>query len=170
AVTYALPLVQTTPRGQWDRSSQATVALMEQWLGEPLAEPIPLDEMVLRYLAAFGPASVMDVQAWCGLTRLKPVVEELRPRLVTFRSEDGRELFDLPEAPRPPEDTPAPVRFLPQFDNVLLSHAERSRVVTPAVRAHGIWLGRWVGSILVDGMAAAAWSIRRERASATLLV
>lgn len=170
AVTYALPLVQTTPRGQWDKSSRATVALMEQWLGGSLRKPMPLLEMVRRYLAAFGPASVMDVQAWCGLTRLKDTVEAMRPGLVTFRSEDRRELFDLPDAPRPPEDTPAPVRFLPQFDNVLLSHAERSRIITPEVKGQRTWLDRWVGSILVDGMVAAAWTLRRGKRQATLVV
>lgn len=170
AVTYILPLVQTTPRGQWDRRSRATVALIEQWTGQPVREPIPLDRMVLRYLAAFGPASVMDVQAWCGLTRLKPAVEELRPQLLAFRSEDGRELFDLPDAPRPDEDTPAPVRFLPQYDNVLLSHAERSRMNDTRVKPSNIWLDRWVGPLLVDGLVTCAWTLQREQEHTRLVV
>jgi hypothetical protein len=121
--------------------------------------------MVLRYLRSFGPASVMDVQAWCGLTRLGEVVERLRPKLRAFRTEDGRELFDLPRAPRPHPDTPAPVRFLPVYDNVLLGHADRTRVLPDAARAAlfgGGTIGN-VGGVLVDGTVRATWRIDRDR-------
>ncbi|NUQ99291.1 MAG: winged helix DNA-binding domain-containing protein [Streptomyces sp.] len=122
------------------------------------AAPSP-DATVLRYLAAFGPASVKDMQTWAGLTRLREVFERLRPQLVTFRDESGVELFDLPEAPRPDAETPAPPRFLPEFDNLLLSHADRTRVV-PAE----YWGRSWVGNqayctFLVDGFLAGVWRL-----------
>ncbi|MFF4801346.1 winged helix DNA-binding domain-containing protein [Streptomyces sp. NPDC001351] len=117
------------------------------------------DATVLRYLAAFGPASVKDMQTWAGLTRLRDVFERLRPQLVTFRDEGGVELFDLPEAPRPDAETPAPPRFLPEFDNLLLSHADRTRVV-PAE----YWGRSWAGNqayctFLVDGFLAGVWKL-----------
>ncbi|MFF2010961.1 winged helix DNA-binding domain-containing protein [Streptomyces sp. NPDC058195] len=157
AARCLLPLVQVTPRGVWGRSGRVVLTTAEHWLGVP-ARPAPApDTAVLRYLAAFGPASVKDMQAWAGLTRLREVFERLRPRLVTFRDENGAELFDLPDAPRPAEDTPAPPRFLPEFDNVLLGHADRGRVIPP--RFHGR-MGRGnqtYGTVLVDGFLAAIW-------------
>jgi hypothetical protein len=123
-----------------------------------------LDDVVLRYLAAFGPASVADVTTWCRLTGLRAVVERLRPRLRAFRGEDGRELFDLPDAPRPDPETPAPVRFLPEYDNLLLSHAERSRVFPDRRREA---LGRsWrigFGSVLHDGGVCGVWRLERPK-------
>jgi hypothetical protein len=158
AATLLLPLVQSTPRGLWQRSSGPAFARLDAWLGREIPATGDIDALVRRYLGAFGPASAMDMQAWCGLTRLGEVFERLRPELVTFRAGSGRELFDLPEAPRPDPETPAPVRFLPQYDNVLLGHADRSRIVPPEV------LGRpypqlWVGSFLVDGLASGLWRI-----------
>ena len=153
-----LALVQVPPRGLWGRSSQVTMATAESWLGQPLVAKPPLDGVVLRYLAAFGPASVVDVTTWCRLTGLRDVVEQLRPQLVTFRDERGRELFDLPDAPRPDPDTPAPVRFLPEYDNVLLSHDDRSRFVSPessAALATG-WTVGW-GAVLHDGVVRGRW-------------
>jgi len=132
ALAYAcrcrLPLVQVPPRGVWRRTLQVTLAPLETWVGGAVDERASLDDLVLRYLAAFGPASVKDMQTWAGLTRLREAFERLRPELRVFRDEHGVELFDLPDAPRPAEDTPAPPRFLPEFDNLLLSHADRSAV------------------------------------------
>ena len=162
ALAYAcqmrLALVQVPPRGLWRKSAQARWTTAEAWLDRPL-EPAPsLEDVVLRYLAAFGPASVADVTTWCRLTRLRAVVERLRSQLVTVRDERGRELFDLPAAPRPDPDTPAPVRFLPEYDNVLLSHDDRSRFVAAPDRAvlGPVWSVGW-GSVLHDGLVRAIW-------------
>ncbi len=125
--------------------------------------------MVLRYLAAFGPASVNDVQAWCWLTRLREVVERLRPQLRSFRDEAGRELFDLPDAPRPDPDTPAPPRFLPQFDNLILSHADRARVIADEHLSLGI-TREARGTFLVDGFVAGTWRLTQARNPATATV
>jgi Winged helix DNA-binding domain len=178
AVRYLLPLVQVPPRGIWGRGGSPVLATAETWLGRPVGPETAPDDMILRYLAAFGPASVMDIQAWCWLTRLGPVVERLRPRLRTFRDEQGRELFDVPDGPLPDPETPAPVRFLPQYDNLLLSHKDRSRVLgdtagwpVPAEEIVQVFAG---GSVLVDGFVHAGWRIdrggRRERGPATLVI
>ncbi|WP_217244933.1 winged helix DNA-binding domain-containing protein [Streptomyces sp. AC602_WCS936] len=159
AARCRLPLVQVTPRGLWGRSGQVTLTTAEHWLGRP-ATPAPApDGTVLRYLAAFGPASVKDMQTWAGLTRLRDAFERLRPRLVTFRDPNGTELFDLPDAPRPDPDTPAPPRFLPEFDNLLLSHADRTRLVPPEYKGR-TWKGNLAHRVLlVDGFVAGLWKL-----------
>ncbi len=167
-----LPLVQVPPRAVWGRSGQAAYRTSEHWLGRPL-DPAP-DPAVLvrRYLAAFGPASVADLQAWSGLTRLREVVEPMRASLAVFADESGRELFDLPDAPRPPADLPVPVRFLPEFDNLLLSHADRTRVLSEEFRKRlfGVRNGVFPGTILVDGFVRGEWRIARQRRAATLTI
>jgi hypothetical protein len=129
-----VPMVQVPPRGLWGRSGQPALSTLESWVGRPLAAAPSIDRMLLRYLAAFGPASALDAQAWSGLTRLGEVLDRLRPRLRVFAGESGRELFDLPDAPRPDPGTPAPVRILAPFDNVLLSHADRGRLLDDELR------------------------------------
>ncbi|OLZ64832.1 hypothetical protein AVW11_17910 [Streptomyces amritsarensis] len=157
AARCRLPLVQVTPRGVWGRSGQVRLTTVENWLGEPAGAAQPVDDVVLRYLAAFGPASVKDMQTWAGLTRLREAFERLRPRLLAFRDEKGGELFDLPDAPRPDAATPAPPRFLPEFDNLLLSHADRTRVVAPEVKGRS-WTGNQAHcTLLVDGFLAGLW-------------
>ncbi|MFE5022254.1 winged helix DNA-binding domain-containing protein [Streptomyces sp. NPDC056656] len=169
AARCLLPLVQATPRGLWKRGGQVALTTAEHWLDRS-ADPAPApDGTVLRYLAAFGPASVKDMQQWSGLTRMKEVFERLRPRLVTFRDPHGVELFDLPDAPRPDEDTPAPPRLLPEFDNVLLSHADRTRLV-PLAYKDRTWKGNTAfPTFLVDGLLAGLWKLDEAKdASATL--
>ncbi|MGF7237027.1 MAG: winged helix DNA-binding domain-containing protein [Frankia sp.] len=170
AIRNLVPLVQIPPRGLWGRGGRAICTTAEAWLGQPLGtDPTP-DALVLRYLAAFGPATVADLRTWSGLTRLGPVIERLRPGLCTFVDGAGRELFDRPNAPRPDPDTPAPVRFLPEFDNLLLSHADRTRVMTEAARA-ALADGSVIrSSVLVDGFVHGVWKVHRERKRATLAV
>ncbi|MFE2291461.1 winged helix DNA-binding domain-containing protein [Streptomyces sp. NPDC059452] len=170
AARCLLPLVQVTPRGLWERGGQVALTTVEHWLGRP-SEPVPEpDATVLRYLNAFGPASVKDMQRWAGLTRLREVFDRLRPRLLAFRDENGTELFDLPDAPRPDPDTPAPPRFLPEFDNVLLGHDDRSRVIPDANKGRN-WVGNQAyGTVLVDGFFEAVWRLRQEGETAILTV
>ncbi|MEV8088296.1 winged helix DNA-binding domain-containing protein [Streptomyces nigra] len=159
AARCRLPLVQITPRGQWGRSAQVSLTTIEHWLGRQAEPAASADDTVLRYLAAFGPASVKDLQTWAGLTRMRPVFERLRPRLATFRDENGVELFDLPDAPRPGPDTPAPPRLLPEFDNLLLSHADRTRLIPPANRGRTWQANTFYCPLLVDGFLAGVWRI-----------
>jgi hypothetical protein len=171
AVRSLLPLVQVPPRGIWGMGGLPVLTTVEAWLGKPLARRPSATSMVMRYLAAFGPATVVDVQTWSGLARLQGTVNRLRAKLRTFHDERGRELFDLPDAPRPHPDEPAPVRFLPEYDNLLLSHADRARVVADEHRSRIMMVnGIIAGTVLVDGFVRASWKTRRDRAGAVLAV
>jgi len=150
-----LPIVHPVPDGIWGRRGPTPFADAEQLLGRPL-EARPPRELVLRYLAAYGPASVKDMQAWSGMTRLREVFEPLRPALRVYRNDAGGELFDLPDAPRPAADVPAPVRFLPTFDNVLFGHADRSRIVAAERRRYLMA----DAALTVDGQVRGLWRIR----------
>jgi Winged helix DNA-binding domain len=172
AARVYVPLVQVPPRGVWGAGGQAKYAPLETWTGSDLDSQPSIEELVLRYLRAFGPASVLDMQSWCGLTKLKPVFDELRPQLVTYLDEDGKELFDLPEAPRPDSDVMAPVRFLGEYDNALLGFADRRRII-PADFPWTAVLdeGHFVSNLLVDGMLRGVWRIERDgKRRATLLI
>jgi Winged helix DNA-binding domain len=167
---FLLPLVHPPPSGTWGARGPTPLALAESWLGRPLATPSGPDDLIRRHLAAFGPASVADVQAWSGLSRLREPVERLAPELRQFRDDHGQVLYDLPGAPRPDPATPAPVRFLPPFDNLLLAHADRTRVMTDPHRRR-ICVGAVVEpTVLVDGRVAAIWKLRRDPGRAALEV
>jgi hypothetical protein len=171
AIRHLVPLVQVPPRGLWRKRGPAAHTTAESWLGRPLDPNPSLEELVLRYLGAFGPASVRDVQTWSGLTRLGEVVERLRPRLVAFRDEHGRELFDLPDAPRPDPDVQAPPRFLPEFDNLILSHADRTRVIAEEYRkALASRNGMVPAAVLVDGFVRGTWRVEKTRGKASLVI
>lgn len=170
-VRMHIPLVMLPTDARWSFPSDACFTPADTWLsnhtisGEDAARAL-----ALRYLAAFGPATVADFQAWSGLPGMKPLFESLRPKLVVFRDEKGkRELFDLPDAPRPPEDTPAPTRFLPEFDNLMLGHADRSRVIADIHKAGLVTKnGRVRATFLWDGFAAGFWEIERKKERVTL--
>ncbi|NUP01479.1 MAG: winged helix DNA-binding domain-containing protein [Nonomuraea sp.] len=169
-VRWLLPLVQVPPRGLWGRSGPVAHTTAESWVGLDGVPPMSPSELVRRYLAAFGPASVMDVQAWSGLTRLGEVVESMD--LVPFRDESGRTLYDLPDAVRPPEDAPAPPRLMYDFDNLFLSHADRSRVISDrgAAVVQDCFMGTNVvpRMILADGFTAGDWTVTRAKGTSTV--
>jgi hypothetical protein len=175
AATHLLHLVQVPPRGLWGQRGQASWFLASAWLGG-LTSATPdtdtaLEQFVLRYLGAYGPATVHDIQAWSGLSRLREVTDRLGARLRPFTGPDGAELLDLPDAPRPDADVPAPPRFLPEYDNLLLSFADRSRVI-PGNRPVPLPPGNGAtnGTLLIDGFWAADWTIIRGRDQAVLEV
>ncbi|WP_127499211.1 winged helix DNA-binding domain-containing protein [Paenibacillus glycanilyticus] len=169
AVRTYVPLVQVPPRGLWGESGQAIHTSAEVWMEQPMLEQPDVEQLVLRYLGAYGPASVKDMQAWSGLTRLKDYFEKLRPGLVIFRDELGNELFDLPDAPRPDPGNMPPVRFLGEFDPMLLGIADRARVMNlnygkRIFTANGILRS----TILLNGYIEGLWSIERDTGLAAL--
>ncbi len=175
AVRMHLPLVQVPGKGAWGFAREPDFALAERWIGRPLpssSSPSSSAAALLRrYLAAFGPATARDAQTWSGLPGLAETMKALRPELVELMGEDGRALFDLPDAPRPGGDVAAPARFLPEYDNLVLGHADRTRVVPEAYKP-GIYLSalRVRATFLVDGFVRGAWKIERTRKLATLVM
>ncbi|HEX4357707.1 MAG TPA: winged helix DNA-binding domain-containing protein [Pseudonocardia sp.] len=162
AALALLPTVQVPPRGIWGSGGLPRLSPVATWLGRPVCPaPNPV-ALVTRYLAAFGPASAADFATWSGLTGVRPLLAGLRPELTVFRDERGRELFDLPEAPRPTAATPAPVRLLAPYDNVLLAHADRTRVLPERYRDRLRSKNAIVpGTVLVDGFVAGLWAVAR---------
>ncbi|HEY4178315.1 MAG TPA: winged helix DNA-binding domain-containing protein [Kofleriaceae bacterium] len=164
-----IPLVLEPTETQWSYAGNARFHHAPTYLAAELATADATDLLVLRYLGAFGPASVKDAQNWSGDRTLAASFERLRPQLVTFTDERGRELFDLPDAPRPGADIPAPVRFLPDYDNLMLGHDDRTRIVDEAHRKHLLSKNLVVpATYLVDGRIAGRWTITRAKSAATL--
>jgi hypothetical protein len=168
AVRMHLPLVMVPDDSAWSYPPNSEFTLA------PIADAdldADLRKLALRYLGAFGPASAADFQAWSGLRGMAKLFDELRPKLETFRDEKKRELFDLPSAPRPDADTPAPARFLPEYDNLLLAHADRTRIISDAHRSRVVTKNlRVLPTFLLDGVVAGTWSIARKSRSATLTI
>jgi Winged helix DNA-binding domain len=165
-----IPLVQVPITGGWSYSNRPEFTLAQSWIGRPISPKDNLRDLIFRYLAAFGPASVTDAQTWLG-RKLKDAFEELRPELRTYRDEGRRELFDLPDLPLTGGDQPAPARFLPEFDNMLLSHSNRTRVIADEHRSRVYLPGlRVAATILVDGFVRGAWKIEKSKNTATLVI
>jgi hypothetical protein len=169
AVRGLLPLVHVPPRGLWGESGPVALTTAEVWLSRSVAPDRAADEAILRYLTAFGPATVADARTWSGLTGLREVFERLRPRVVVVRDERGRELFDVPGAPLPDPETPSPPRFLPEFDNALLSHADRSRIIADEHRG-ALFKDPYMRGVLLDGFVCGTWKLERTREKATLVI
>lgn len=196
-VRTLVPLVQVPPRGIWGASGQAAHTSAEAWLSQaskvittispseknlalhPAAAPpsmlitdsSSIEKLILRYLAAFGPATIKDMQVWSGLTRLRETIEPMRAKLRIFSDAHGHELFDLPDAPLPPADTEAPPRFLSEFDHMLLSYSDRSRVIDEKYKPRVFTVNGIIrATFLIDGFVQGTWQIEKKRSSATLLI
>ncbi|MCO8271820.1 winged helix DNA-binding domain-containing protein [Actinoplanes sp. TRM 88003] len=156
ALSSYVPLVQVPPRGVWGKSAPARNTTIEAWLGRPVPPAGTADDLVLRYLRAFGPAASADIRAWSGLSGLRESIKRLRPQLRSFRDQRGRELLDVLDGPLPDPDQPVPPRFLPAFDNVVLGFDDRSRVIDHAYRGHSVEGARF---LLVDGRVAGRWTL-----------
>lgn len=164
AVRMLTPLIMVPTEDRWSFPRESAFALPGIAL-----ESAGVEALVERYLAAFGPATPADVQTWSGLGGLKRVMSGMElERLTDFT---GRELYDLPGAPRPGGDAPAPVRFLPDFDTLVLGHADRTRVLADEFRVRVATKNLRVKAVyLVDGFAAGTWQIKRTAKKATLIV
>ena len=171
AVRTHLPLVQVPSETRWGYRTPADFAVAESWLGRRVSIKDARETLVFRYLAAFGPATVSDAQTWSGLTGLGPAFDTLGTKLRTFRDERGRELFDLPQAARPNGDVIAPTRFLPDYDNLILSHSDRTRFLAPEHRSLVFMRNMQIlPTFLVDGFVAGTWRVEQTTAGASLVL
>jgi hypothetical protein len=170
-VRTLVPLVQMPPRGIWGKSGQAIHTSVEAWIGRLPFSKLTTEDIILRYLSAFGPATIQDIQVWSGLTRLKEKVEQLLPQLIIFHNDQGNELLDIPSAPRPDQNVPSPPRFLGGFDNILLSYADRKRIIDESYRnivftKNGIIRP----TILIDGFVSGLWKVQKEKGTVKLII
>jgi hypothetical protein len=171
AVRTHIPLVQVPVPKAWSFPGNPQFTLAESWLGKSVPPGDHLEDLILRYLAAFGPASATDMQAWSGFSGLKERIEKMRPKLAVYRDENRRELFDHPDLSIEDPQTPAPERFLPEFDNVLLSYANRTRIVAEEHRREVyVPVLRVKPTILVDGFVAGTWKTEKARGTTTLVI
>jgi hypothetical protein len=164
---YLVPVVQVTPRGVWGKALQPKITTLDGWLGRPSASALSVDELVIRYLRAFGPASTADIRAWSWLGGVRAIVDRLRSNLCVYRDEHGRELYDVRDGMFCDRAAPAPVRFLPQYDNLFLAHADRARIMD-GVRWDSSFLHH--GTVFVDGFLSGAWKLSGQKREATLVV
>jgi hypothetical protein len=166
-----IPMVQVPTSTIWSYPGNPQFTLADSWIGQPFTADADFRALFFRYLAAFGPASATDMQTWSGLAKLKDAVEKLKPELVIYRDEQNREIFDLPDMPLPDSDTPVPVRFLPEFDNLLLSHAKRTRILADEYRSKVYLPGlRVAATILIDGFVAGTWTVTKKKGVAALTI
>lgn len=167
-----VPVVMTPTDDRFGYSRPPKLMLAERFLGEKLAKDTPLSHFILWGIGAIGPCSTADLRTWSGMPGIREALEPLRPQLMIFRDEAGRELFDLPNAPRPKAETPAPIRFLGEFDNVALSHSDRARIVeTEHAKLFNFSKnGRRAFTVLIDGFVKATWQINVKKKHATITV
>jgi hypothetical protein len=169
AVRTHLALIAVPDKSEWSYRSDPAFADAEDWLQSQIVPDASTDDLILRYLAAFGPATASDFQTWSGIAKARENFTRLRPRLRIFQDDRGRELFDLPDAPRPSEDTSVPARFLPGFDNIILSHTDRSRIIAdehrPRVTTKNLLV---LPTFLINGFVAGTWTCTRRKAEAIL--
>jgi hypothetical protein len=166
-----VPLVQVPNDSLWSYPGNPQFTLAEPWIGQPISTEDHLRDLLFRYLAAFGPATLADFQKWSGLGKLKEAIEPFKPELVIYRDEKKRELLDLPNLPLPEADTPAPVRFLPEFDNLLLAHQVRTRVIDEAYHKQVYLPGlRVAATFLVDGFVRGTWKLEKTKNAAAIIL
>ncbi|MEN0013198.1 MAG: winged helix DNA-binding domain-containing protein [Solirubrobacteraceae bacterium] len=181
AVRTNLPLVMEGTDDRWGFARDSRFGLAESWLdgigpktdADLLGAPpsgAATDDLVLRYLAAFGPATPKDFETWSSLAKTAEAFERLGSRLVTFEDDRGRTLYDLPEAPRPAAaDVDPPVRLIPEFDNLVLGHDDRRRIISDDHRPGLVTKNLRVRAVfLIDGFAAGTWSVARTKTRAVL--
>ncbi|WP_086665670.1 winged helix DNA-binding domain-containing protein [Lentzea kentuckyensis] len=165
-----VPMVQVPPRGIWGVGGVPQNIALATWLGRDLPAQAAVPELITRYLRAFGPSTLADVQAWSRLTGLKEHAAGLD--LVRYRNEDGKVLLDVPDGVIVSEDVPAPARLLPAFDNVLLGHADRTRIMNEDARSRwgAVRNGVFPPTFLVDGFLHGTWNVVETKDTATLRI